>query len=207
MSLKVGSHYGLVTVIRKKEEEYDADCIDLERQGEVTIMFWAAISYGISPSECPFFIWEVETKEEKEAAQQENDGWNKEIDQHNAKFAQKLKDENHSLPKGEYRRGRLPNPNRVRKKTRNPNRKGGIDWYRYKKNVLDPLLYPFYDKLMESYRWGERGLICLMEDGAGPHRSKSLNSFRHERGINKVDWPPCKYFFFFLLFFYKIYSI
>jgi hypothetical protein len=207
MSIKVGSHYGLVTVIRRKEEEYYTDYIDLERQGEVTIMFWAAICYGIAPSECPFFVWEVETKEEKEKAQAEINSWNEEIDQHNAEIYQKLKEKNQSLPKGERHRGRLSNQYRVQKKRRSDNRKGGIDWYRYKTKVLDPLLYPFYDKLTESHRLGERGAIHLMEDGAGPHRASFLNFFRHERGINKVDWPPCKFLFITLILIINVFII
>ena len=65
MSLIVGTHYGPETVLRRADEKYHSDCINLKRPGKTTIMFWGAIIYGILPSEYPFFIWEKKTGEEK----------------------------------------------------------------------------------------------------------------------------------------------
>lgn len=69
MSLRVGAHYGPDTVIRNGDEEYIDDCLTEERQGEVTIMFWALIIYGVPCAECPYYVWTVETKEEKAEAE------------------------------------------------------------------------------------------------------------------------------------------
>jgi transposase len=193
MSRKVGKHYGLDLVIRNPEEEYHEDCLTEERQGDVTIMFWAAIIYGIPCAECPYHVWTIETEAEKEEAKEQIAEWNTKIDRLNAETYEKLKTINRELPKGQRRRGRLPNPDRIRKKSRSTRRKGGIDCYRYQKEICEPLLYPFYDKMKASHARGERGPVVLMEDGAGPHRCESLNSFRHQRGINKIDWPACKF--------------
>lgn len=188
MSLHIGDHYGPATVIQNDKEEYHTDWIDEEWPGETTIMFWAVIIYGLPYAECPYYIWEIETKEEKEAAQVQIDEWNKDIKQINTETYKKLKAANQVLPQGQRKCGRLPNPDWVKIKRRGKKLKGGIDWFRYKKHVLDLLLYPFYDHMMESYQKGERGKIVHMKDGAGSYWAESLNSFCHERGINKVDW-------------------
>ena len=65
MSLLVGKHYGPERVIRKADEKYHPDCMNRKRQGEVKIMVWGAIIYGVPPADCPFYIWEEETEEEK----------------------------------------------------------------------------------------------------------------------------------------------
>ncbi|KAG0636979.1 hypothetical protein HOY80DRAFT_1086323 [Tuber brumale] len=68
MYLVVGDYYGPKRVICKAGEEYHPDCVDLERPGQICLMFWDAIAYGIPCIECPFFVWKKETPEEKELA-------------------------------------------------------------------------------------------------------------------------------------------
>ena len=68
MYFVVGSHYGPERVIRNKDEEYHPDCVDRERPGDVRLMFWGAIAYNIPCLECPFYIWEEETPDEKAKA-------------------------------------------------------------------------------------------------------------------------------------------
>ncbi|KAG0127661.1 hypothetical protein HOY82DRAFT_613207 [Tuber indicum] len=55
--------YGLM-----RYEEYHPDCVDLERPGDLRLMFWEAITYGIACKDSPVFNWEEETEEEREAA-------------------------------------------------------------------------------------------------------------------------------------------
>ena len=198
MSLIVGTHYGPERVLRRADEEYHPDCLNLKRPGETTVMFWGAIIYGIPPSECPFFIWEKETEEEKVEAEAILKEENKEIEKRNEMGREEMERRiaageyyppNWVNPDGSKKRGRKPDPFREfkeAKKRRSKNRKGGIDWFRYREQVLKPLLYPFYDRIKQ-----ERPYVQLMEDGASPHRAKALNDFRHSRQINKVDWPSC----------------
>jgi len=70
MHFLVGKHYGpeLVTRLVGETERYHKDCVNEERPGQTRIMFWGAIIYGIPCIESPFFIWEEETQEEKELA-------------------------------------------------------------------------------------------------------------------------------------------
>ena len=195
MHFVVGSHYGPERIIRNKEEEYHQDCVDLERPGEVRIMFWGAIIYGVACKNCPFYIWEEESKEEKEAAvevlAEENTSAEEAVKELRQNWYEKEMARRRSLPKGKRPKGKpaLPFELKVRKKKRGKNMKGGIDWFRYRENVCKPLLYPFYDEMLESWKRGERGKITLVEDGAGPHRAQAINSYHHEKGINKVDWP------------------
>jgi len=70
-------------------------------------------------------------------------------------------------PDGSKKPGRKPDPFgefKEPKNRRSKNRKGGIDWFRYREQVLKPLLYPFYDRIKH-----DRANIQLMEDGASPH--------------------------------------
>lgn len=56
--------------------------------------------------------------------------------------------------------------------------KGGIDWYRYRKKVLEPLFIPFCK---------EHNLI-LQQDGASPH-IHHLNKDLVEREVETLNWP------------------
>ena len=44
--------------------------------------------------------------------------------------------------------------------------KGGINWYRYRKKILEPKLLPFAKKLQQK-----RPSTIIQEDNAGPHSS------------------------------------
>jgi hypothetical protein len=44
--------------------------------------------------------------------------------------------------------------------------KGGINWYRYRKKILEPKLLPWAKKLM-----GKRPKTVVQEDNAGAHAS------------------------------------
>jgi transposase len=131
--------------------------------------------------------------EEELKAQKLFTHWNEEVAGINQLVRDEMKEAKENLRPGQRHREHIPNPNRFEKK-RNPDHKGAIAWYQYKMHVLVHLLYPFYDKMRKSHKWQERGKIILMEDGAGPHRTKSLNSFRRERGVNKTRWLPCKFY-------------
>ena len=130
-----------------------------------------------------------ENREAEEAIKEARDSWyEKEMEQ------RKL------LPKGERPGGRPANPYKITKKTRRKTRKGGIDWFRYRESICEDRLYPFYHTLLASPQHGERGPIQLIEDGAGPHRSKFLNQHHEISGIQKISWPPCKsYYLYFNL--------
>ena len=199
MYLLVGEHYGPERVIRKADEEWHPDCVSLKHPGQTRIMFWGAIAYQVPCSASPYFIWEEETLEEKELAaemlEEENRIAEESVREASQNWYAEEMARRQALPKGQRPRGKPVNPYSVTKKTRGKKGKGGIDWFRYRESVCEERLYPFYRQMLGSAERGERGTIWLIEDGAGPHRSKFLNEHHAKSGINKINWPPCLYSF------------
>lgn len=160
-------------------------------------MFWGAMIYGVPLCESPIYIWGIETVAEKKAATimlaMENQLLVDKVNRLRAKAEEALKSNPSIL--AEKRRGRPKNNFKIKKKERSKKRKGGIDWFRYRENVVNPLLYPFYRKHEERLGQldGSGTAIILMEDGAGAHRSENLNAHHRENGINKAIWPACKF--------------
>ncbi len=193
MYLIAGTHYGPERVTRLSNEKYHPDCVNEERPGQTRIMFWGLIIYGVPCAECPFFVWEEETEEEKEIARdklaEENRIAEEAAHQINPNWYAEEIARRRTLPKGQRPRGRPKNPYKIQKKARGKKLKGGIDWFRYRENICEKELYPFYRKMETSAEAGERGRIYLIEDGAGPHRAKHLNNHHQINGINKIDWP------------------
>ena len=108
---------------------------------------------------CPFFIWEKETEEEKVEAEAILKEENKEIERRNEMGREEMA---RRIAAGEYyppngvntdgskKRGHKPDPFREfkePKKSSSKNRKRGIDWFRYREQVLTPLLYTFYYRI------------------------------------------------------------
>ena len=63
-----------------------------------------------------------------------------------------------------------------------------IDWFLYRKRILWPLLYPYYEAVQRANP-GRK--IWLVEDNAGNHTkaSRACEEERGRRGINKCNWP------------------
>ena len=69
-------------------------------------------------------------------------------------------------------------------KTRGKNLKGGVDWYRYREEVLRPKLLPFCKQVIEAY-----GECYLLEDGAASHTSDQNLEEYEIPGLHRIDWP------------------
>lgn len=159
MSLIVETHYGPGRVLWRADEEYYPDCLNLKHTGETTVMFWGAIIYGIPSHDCPFFIWKKEKEEEKMEAEAILEEENKEIERRNEigweELERRIAAGEYSPPNwvnsdGSKKWGCKPDPFREfkkPKKERSKNRKGGIDWFRYRGQLLKPLFSPFYDRI------------------------------------------------------------
>jgi len=63
--------------------------------------------------------------------------------------------------------------------------RGGIDWYRYNRCILQPLLLPAYQKFKASH--ANRAL--LMQDGASNHTSQWNRPLFMEQEIDLLFWP------------------
>ncbi|GFF59718.1 predicted protein [Aspergillus udagawae] len=63
--------------------------------------------------------------------------------------------------------------------------KGGVDWYRYYKEVLIPKLIPFAQECAI-----ERPNTIVLEDGAPAHRHRFQQTMYDIKGVQKImDWP------------------
>ena len=63
--------------------------------------------------------------------------------------------------------------------------KGGINWYRYQKVILEPLLLPFAKECLH-----ERPSTLVQEDGAPSHASRYQQEVFDIWEISRLLWPP-----------------
>ena len=68
MSIEVGGAFGKPFVWRDKTEKWHSDCVGAMKKHGPTVMCWGMIGYGWKG---PFYVWEVETDEEKMEAEAE----------------------------------------------------------------------------------------------------------------------------------------
>lgn len=154
-------------VLRRAGEAYLDRCINRTYQNKgVTVMIFGLILYGYNGGMLPLHIWNtpIETAAEKEAAE-------KELDEE-FRIDQVLASLN-------------PTYKAVRKE-RCKNRKGGIDWFLYRKHVLYPLVYPFLQQASAAQGGVQ---MFLVEDGASSHKSKYHHADRIACHIQKLSWP------------------
>jgi hypothetical protein len=173
-----------------------------------SVMIWGAICEGFGPG--PFYIWEKETEAERQRLSQLLQLENQENEQvavvqrqraripgtaerrhldelnHNVR----LRDRIDPLPSGRPRRLRLPEWEFTYEKAERGEGKGGIDWVRYRENVLKPMLYPWADEIS---RLSGR-TVYIIEDNASPHvkarRFSIKERARYSGRVLTVDWPP-----------------
>lgn len=146
-------------------------------------MFWGYFSYDQKE---PCHIWHKETSQEKEKAQKEIYQWNRVIlDRFHAEW--KLKQVARRLRvDGTRPRGKAPqwklneeNGKRVRKATA-----GGIDWWRYGKEILMKKLIPFAER-----RQLTRLSTIVQEDKAPSHSHKAQQEIFDIHHIQRLLWP------------------
>jgi transposase len=160
-SVTMGGQRGRIRVWRLNSEAYNYHCIRRRWKGFKEFMFWGCFSYD---KKGPCHVWEDETKAERAQA----DKW--------------LEDKNKALEpvcKADWELETAMR--RVRIQRRMPGKppiwkwgkktgklvrdsKGGIDWYRYYRCVLEPKLLPFAKECLI-----ERPGTLVQEDNASPH--------------------------------------
>jgi len=168
-------------------------------------MFWGCMAYGYRG---PCFLWEKETKEEKEHYNQmlttENEAkrWRQEQRRENARIEgteeyqilQQINanvrrlDQIDPLPSGYPRQKRRPEWEfKERIQERGDRSKGGIDWLLYREHILRPRFYPFIRQIKK-----ETGrAMSAVEDNASAHTTAQVlgEEERKRLGIRSVDWP------------------
>ena len=74
---------------------------------------------------------------------------------------------------------------RQAKVSRGDRSRGGMDWFRYREEVLIPLLIPFIQRLQQEH--GIKVFVC--EDNAGIHKALYCQEEYHKAGIYIIPWP------------------
>jgi len=165
-------------------------------------MCWGMISYN---HKGPLYVWIPETKNERTVAEAEIAKLNSEIESQEKELNDNwvgspewkiLKEQELVTARVQRAAEQTGAPKKTIPQTwrsknfrieRIPNwsKKGGVDTYRYINEVCKPLLRPDCKRLLER-----NPEFCLMEDGAGAHKSAFTTNARIQEGIKKVDWPP-----------------
>lgn len=142
-------------------------------------MFWGCFSYD---HKGPHYIWKPETSDEKQKAKAFLKKYNEALEPI-AKRAwelnvpmQRLGLRNKPGTKPEWKWDKAHG-----KAVRDG--KGGIDWYRYQRHILIPLLLPFAKKCMRT-----RPDTVVMEDGASSHVSKHQDRVFMDAGVLRLLW-------------------
>lgn len=172
-----------------------------QRPTTQSTMFWGAIALGYGSG--PYHIWQEETEAEKKDIQrelQEEVQYRKDLEVQQQRRAtqpgtveySQLAEINHNIAIQRVQRPRLrfkrPEQLFQQPKPTRQGTKGGIDWIRYKREILLPKLYPFAIKIHQET--GKR--VWIVEDNAPSHKKAKLFTaeLRKEASINTVNWPP-----------------
>src|SRR5262245_49762137 len=87
-------------------------------------------------------------------------------------------DRDNPLPSGRSRMPRRPEWEfKIERATRDRNTQGGIDWWRYREDVLKPKLYPWADSI--ARQTGQ--VVYIVEDNASPHAKAKRFSEQERR--------------------------
>lgn len=158
-------------VLRRAGEEYLPQNLDRRFPKGLGAMFWGGIMYGYTGSQLPshFFPTPVETSAQKRAA----------IINLEREFAMDTEDYNYFMDLGE--------PHTIPVvKTRSTKRKGGIDWYIYREQILQPKIFPFLFAQMTQ----RQELLYFLEDGAPSHTKDYNRAESLDNGFERISLPP-----------------
>jgi hypothetical protein len=179
-SVILGLKRGSTRLWRKTSEAVQDDCIRRRWKGFTEFMFWGCFSYD---KKGPCHVWKSETVAEKRAAQ-------KEIDVMNAANEPLFKAD-WELETAMKRTGLRNKPGKkpewrftkdTKKLVRDSN--GGIDWYRYRKEILEKKLIPFAKECQK-----ERPATIVQEDKAPSHRHWSQETVFSLHQVTRLIWP------------------
>ena len=177
--VRVGAHRGQVWITRKKGEAYHEDCVNVRFKKYTDLQFWGCFSTEMRG---PYHIYATETAAEKKAAAESLD----EVNMPYHVEAQLLKERFHAeqqIKPPSKRLKRPPKPD-MPLKTQGKNLKEGVDWYRYREEVLRPKLLPFCQQIIQAY-----GECYLLEDGAASHTADQNLEEYEISGLHRINWP------------------
>jgi hypothetical protein len=185
-SVVLGHRRGGYRVWRKSEEAMEKSCIRERWKGYSEFMFWGCFTYD---KKGPCHIYSKETAKERKLAEKAIDSMNAENE---AQFkeeweAQELAQQLDRLDIGPPRRGRPRQPRQWKftAKTGKLQRKGkgGVDWWRYQTQVLEPKLIPFAKECLK-----DRPLTIVQEDKAPSHAHWAQKLVWDKHQIKRLSW-------------------
>jgi len=200
MSIEVGGTFGISLVWRDKTEPWHKDCVGATKKQGSSVMCWGMIGYGWKG---PFYVWDPETEEEKEQAEEEITCLNTEMEAEAAKanhiwrnspeWAQiRLQEltaarvqraaEKNGAPKKTIEQSWCRKKFKVEKIKRGEHVRG-IDAWRYVNHVAKPLMWPECHRQLQ-----QNPSFVLMEDDASPHTANYTSREREKEGIPKLAW-------------------
>lgn len=184
--MRLGHRRGGTRIWRSANEEVGETCVRRRWSGYMDFMFWGAFTWD---AKCKPHIWEKETPAEKKAATKEVKKWNEDNEK-------RLKEE-WELETAVRRLNIVRNPGgkkpewkftaKTGKQVRRKG-KGGIDWWRYGRVILEGILLPFAKECQR--RWGINGDKCLVqEDNAPSHAHKNQATVYNRWNVQRMLWP------------------
>jgi hypothetical protein len=181
-SVQLGGIRGRRRVWRKNNEAYHHHVTVRRWKGFSEFIWWSCFSYD---EKGPYHIWTEETPAEKAACKKD------------------LKARNSARYSSDLAKWELEDAMRRIHITRNQpgaraqfkhteatgayvlkDGKGGINWYRYQKKILEPLLLPFAKKCLEK-----RPGTIVQEDKAPAHASRYQQEIFDIWEIQRLLWP------------------
>lgn len=184
-SIILGSVRGKRRVWRRPFEVSHKHCRRQRWKGRMEFMFWGCFSYD---HKGPCYTWPRETKKM-------TDAYREIIDSYNAKHkeeAQQAWELDNTMkrlsiaPSRSGRKAKFKFNEKTGAMTRNT-KSGGIDWIRYREEVLKPLYFPFLRDLQGKEPQRE---WLAQEDNAPAHSSRWNRSLWKEEGLRYLEWPP-----------------
>lgn len=186
-SVRLGHRRGGTRIWRRAHEESDLTCVRRRWSGYMDFMFWGAFTYDYK---CEPHIWEKETAAEKKAAKDELKAWN---DANEERLKTEWEIENGVRRLNMNRNLGGPKPQwhfdtSTGKKVRRKG-KGGIDWFRYGRVILEGKLLPFAKECQR--RWGREAENCIVvEDNAPAHAHHAQGEIYNLWNVQRMLWPP-----------------
>jgi len=187
--IPVGVQDQVHDVTRLPNEKWDDDCCVQDFKKPVKLQFFGAIAYNWK-GVC--YIFDIETDADKATSVAALQSYYKaEYNSRMSTYAVKVM--NYLMAKawnettaGKDGRKRALTGRMPAKPKPGPERSkgGGIDWYRFASEVLEPLLLPNYDDLRR-----QRPGLMLMLDGAAAHISSNCSPFYEGWEVNRLNWP------------------
>lgn len=182
-SVVLGAIRGKRRVWRRTRESEDGTCISRRWKGFKSFMFWASFTYD---AKGPCYVWPNQNAKMKAKYKAMMDKYNAE---HEAEDREKWELETAMRRMGIARNKGGPKPKWVyNEKTGKQVRKGkgGIDWIRYREEILKPRYIPFMKRLKKDH--GDYHLV--QEDNAAAHISPWNRGLWKAHGFTVIDWVP-----------------